>query len=69
MQIVKTGAPNEIDRFSKIERQKLVELLCTNTELLNFIFDKMFFNMVKDSPIGSGGISQDETDADSSDQN
>lgn len=46
MQIVKTGAPGEIDRFSKIERQKLVELLCTNTELLNFIFDKMFFNMV-----------------------
>lgn len=30
MNIVKTGSPQEIDRFSQIERQKLVELLCTN---------------------------------------
>jgi hypothetical protein len=30
MKIVKTGAPDEINKFSKIERQKLVELLCTN---------------------------------------
>lgn len=42
MRIVKTGAPDEIEQFSKIERQKLVELLCTNADLLNFMFDKMF---------------------------
>lgn len=30
LQIVKTGAPEEIERFSKFERQKLVELLSTN---------------------------------------
>ena len=30
MKIVKTGAPEEIEQFSKIERQKLVELLSTN---------------------------------------
>lgn len=45
MKIVKTGAPEEIEQFSKIERQKLVELLCTNQDLLNFMFDKMFVNM------------------------
>jgi len=44
LRIVKTGAPEEIERFSQIERQKLVELLCTNTDLLNFMFDKMFRN-------------------------
>ena len=44
MKIVQTGAPSEIERFSKIERQKLVELLCTNQDLLNFMFDKMFKN-------------------------
>lgn len=49
MKIVKTGAPEEIEEFSKIERQKLVELLCTNQDLLNFMFDKMFMN-VKQSP-------------------
>ena len=42
MKIVRTGAPEEIEQFSKIERQKLVELLCTNSDLLNFMFDKMF---------------------------
>lgn len=30
MKIVKTGAAEETDQFSKIERQKLVELLSTN---------------------------------------
>lgn len=30
MNIVKTGAPDEINKFSKVERQKLVELLCSN---------------------------------------
>ena len=30
LRIVKTGAPEEIEQFSKIERQKLVELLSTN---------------------------------------
>jgi hypothetical protein len=49
MKIVKTGAPEEIEEFSKIERQKLVELLCTNQDLLNFMFDKMFMN-IKQSP-------------------
>jgi hypothetical protein len=44
LKIVKTGAPEEIERFSQIERQKLVELLVTNTDLLNFMFDKMFRN-------------------------
>ena len=48
MKIVKTGAPEEIEQFSKIERQKLVELLSTNQDLLNFIFDKMFINVNKD---------------------
>lgn len=45
MRIVKTGAPEEIEQFSKIERQKLVELLCTNQDLLNFMFDKMFVHV------------------------
>ena len=45
LRIVKTGAPEEIERFSQIERQKLVELLVTNTDLLNFMFDKMFRNI------------------------
>lgn len=44
MNIVKTGAPEEIEKFSQIERQKLVELLVTNQELLNFMFDRMFKN-------------------------
>ena len=44
LRIVKTGAPEEIEKFSQIERQKLVELLVTNQELLNFMFDKMFKN-------------------------
>ena len=30
LKIVKTGAPEEIEKFSSIERQKLVELLVTN---------------------------------------
>jgi hypothetical protein len=50
MKIVKTGAPEEIEEFSKIERQKLVELLCTNQDLLNFMFDKMFVNNQKSAP-------------------
>lgn len=45
LQIVKTGAPEEIERFSKFERQKLVELLSTNQDLLNHMHDKMFNNM------------------------
>ena len=44
LKIVKTGSPEEIEQFSQIERQKLVELLVTNQELLNFMFDKMFKN-------------------------
>jgi hypothetical protein len=47
MKIVKTGAPEEIEEFSKIERQKLVELLCTNQDLLNYMYDKMFVNNQK----------------------
>lgn len=50
MNIVKTGAPDEIEKFSKIERQKLVELLSTNQDLQNFIFDKMFFNTQRPGP-------------------
>lgn len=69
MNIVKTGSPEEINRFSKIERQKLVELLCTNQDLLNFMFDKMFFNNQKEGPGGSGEISNEETDAESTDHN
>jgi hypothetical protein len=65
---VKTGSPQEIEMFSKIERQKLVELLCSNQDLLNFIFDKMFFNMQKEGPGASGGISEENTDAESSGQ-
>ena len=45
MRIVKTGAPEEIEQFSKIEWQKLVELLCTNQDLLNFMFDRMFIHV------------------------
>ena len=30
LNIVRTGSPEHIERFSRIERQKLVELLCTN---------------------------------------
>ena len=45
LQIVKTGAPQEIEQFRKFERQKLVELLSTNQELLNHIHDRMFRNM------------------------
>lgn len=45
LRIVKTGTPSEIDQFSHIERQKLVELLTTNKELLCHMFDKMFRNM------------------------
>ncbi|CDW88332.1 UNKNOWN [Stylonychia lemnae] len=41
---VKTGSQEEIEQFSQIEKQKLVQLLVTNSELLNFMFDKMFKN-------------------------
>lgn len=44
LRIVQTGGPEEIEKFSQVERQKLVELLVTNQELLNFMFDKMFRN-------------------------
>lgn len=49
LRIVQKGAPDEIDRFSKIERQKLVELLCTNQDLLNHIFDTMFVTKTSES--------------------
>ena len=68
MKIVKTGAPDEIEQFSKIERQKLVELLCTNQDLLNFMFDKMFFNNVPPNN-NRGGLSSDDTETSSGDQN
>jgi hypothetical protein len=45
---VKTGSQDEIEQFSQIEKQKLVQLLSTNNELLTFIFDKMFKNTKKD---------------------
>jgi hypothetical protein len=45
---VKTGSQEEIEQFSQIEKQKLVQLLSTNNELLGFIFDKMFKNTKKD---------------------
>jgi hypothetical protein len=45
---VKTGSQDEIEQFSQIEKQKLVQLLSTNNELLAFMFDKMFKNMKKD---------------------
>ena len=45
---VKTGSQEEIEQFSQIEKQKLVQLLSTNNELLAFMFDKMFKNMKKD---------------------
>lgn len=54
MKIVKTGAPEEIEEFSKIERQKLVELLCTNQDLLNFMYDKMFVNNHRSAPPEGG---------------
>ena len=44
---VKTGSQEEIEQFSQIEKQKLVQLLSTNNELLTYIFDKMFKNMKK----------------------
>ena len=63
LRIVQRGAPDEIDRFSKIERQKLVELLCTNQDLLNHIFDTMFVTKTNDSdgherPMGNGASDQ-----------
>lgn len=42
MNTVKTGTQEEIERFSHIEKQKLVQLLSTNNELLQYMFDKMF---------------------------
>lgn len=56
MRIVKTGAPEEIEQFSKIERQKLVELLCTNQDLLNFMFDKMFVHVNEPQESSSRGF-------------
>ena len=44
---VKTGSQEEIERFSQIEKQKLVQLLATNSELLSYVFDKMFKNNKK----------------------
>lgn len=44
---VKTGSQEEIEQFSQIEKQKLVQLLSTNNELLTYIFDKMFKSMKK----------------------
>lgn len=44
---MKTGSQEEIEQFSQIEKQKLVQLLSTNNELLTYIFDKMFKNMKK----------------------
>ena len=44
---VKTGSQDEIEKFSQIEKQKLVQLLSTNNELLDFMFDKMFKNTKK----------------------
>ncbi len=44
---VKTGSQEEIEQFSQIEKQKLVQLLSTNNELLTYVFDKMFKNMKK----------------------
>lgn len=41
---VKTGSQEEIEQFSQIEKQKLVQLLVTNSELLNYMYDKMFKN-------------------------
>lgn len=55
MRIVKTGAPDEIEQFSKIERQKLVELLCTNQDLLNFMFDRMFVHVNEQQDNSSKG--------------
>jgi glutamate/tyrosine decarboxylase-like PLP-dependent enzyme len=44
---VKTGSQEEIEQFSQIEKQKLVQLLSANNELLGFMFDKMFKNTKK----------------------
>lgn len=41
---VKSGDPKDVERFSAFEKQKLAELLVTNKELLQNIFDKMFRN-------------------------
>lgn len=50
---VKTGSQEEIEQFSQIEKQKLVQLLATNSELLQFMFDKMFKNNKKPQPTTS----------------
>ena len=55
---MKTGAPEEIERFSKFERQKLVELLSTNQDLLNHMHDKMFNNMRDDKEREQALLSQ-----------
>jgi len=52
---VKTGSQEEIEQFSQIEKQKLVQLLSTNNELLTFMFDKMFKNNKKPQPTTSTG--------------
>jgi hypothetical protein len=53
-----------VERFSGIEKQKLAELLVTNKDLLQNIFDKMFRNKEgKDDKMmskGSGEIGADE---------
>ena len=45
---VRSGDPALVHHFSQIEKQKLVELLVTNKDLLSFIFDKMFKNKKED---------------------
>lgn len=55
---MKTGASEEIERFSKFERQKLVELLSTNQDLLNHMHDKMFNNMRDDKEREQALLSQ-----------
>ncbi|TNV74000.1 hypothetical protein FGO68_gene15745 [Halteria grandinella] len=55
---VKTGSQEEIEQFSQIEKQKLVQLLSTNNELLTFMFDKMFKNNKKPQPTTSTGNQQ-----------
>jgi hypothetical protein len=52
---VKTGSQEEIEQFSQIEKQKLVQLLSTNNELLTFMFDKMFKNNKKPQATTSTG--------------
>ena len=44
-----------------------MELLCTNSDLLNFMFDKMFFNMRKEIP--GADKEGEETDASSNERN